>query len=459
MTKGGGGGNGGSGVIFSMPVAGGALTYLHLFTGSVSDGATPYGSLTLSDDGSHLYGMTYAGGSTGYGTIFKISTSFPYTFNVLYSFGGLSNNSQGHPYGNLVGGNPFYGMTYTGGTDPSQGGILFSFVDDTVTHTLNITETGAGTVTSVPPGINCGSTCSAPFSQGAAITLTAAAATGSTFAGWSGGGCSTGTCKVTMSSDVTVTANFTLNNYTLTATITGTGSGTIAATNLSCNGPSCSGIYPYNTQVNITASPATGSTFAGWTGCDSTGFSPKAGAGNKIGSRNGRRSAAGKADPPSTSCTVTMSTGKSVSASFTLDTFAITATASPAGYGTVSPVQQVAYGGTATITMSAKTGYDVYSITDNGTPVTVAKPYVIHNVTGPHTVVVTFSGKGKLTVGKAGSGSGSVVSAPQGITCVPARMISPTGPRSPLPRSLRSAPALPDGRGEAATAQIPVRSR
>ena len=54
------GGNSSSGVIFSIPVAGGALTYLHHFTGSVSDGATPYGSLTLSADGSYLYGMTYA---------------------------------------------------------------------------------------------------------------------------------------------------------------------------------------------------------------------------------------------------------------------------------------------------------------------------------------------------------------------------------------------------------------
>jgi hypothetical protein len=38
------------------------------------------------------------------------------------------------------------------------------------------TGTGTGTVTSTPAGINCGSTCSAPFAYGTAVTLTAAPA-------------------------------------------------------------------------------------------------------------------------------------------------------------------------------------------------------------------------------------------------------------------------------------------
>lgn len=42
------------------------------------------------------------------------------------------------------------------------------------------------------------------------MTLTATADSGSTFDGWSGGGCSgTGTCIVTLSSDTAVTASFT----------------------------------------------------------------------------------------------------------------------------------------------------------------------------------------------------------------------------------------------------------
>jgi len=68
---------------------------------------------------------------------------------------------------------------------------------------------GSGTVTSVPAGISCGTSCSGSYASGTAVTLTASPATGSTFAGWSGAGCSsTGTCTVTVSGTTTVTATF-----------------------------------------------------------------------------------------------------------------------------------------------------------------------------------------------------------------------------------------------------------
>jgi hypothetical protein len=76
---------------------------------------------------------------------------------------------------------------------------------------LSIVPTGnaAGTVTSNPSGINCGATCNASFLMNTQVTLTAAAATGSTFAGWSGGGCSgILTCTLTISANTTVTATF-----------------------------------------------------------------------------------------------------------------------------------------------------------------------------------------------------------------------------------------------------------
>jgi len=80
------------------------------------------------------------------------------------------------------------------------------------TYNLTVTKagTGSGTVTSSPAGINCGSRCSAAYNNGTSVTLTASKNTDSFFAGWSGGGCSgTGTCKVTMNADKTVTATFT----------------------------------------------------------------------------------------------------------------------------------------------------------------------------------------------------------------------------------------------------------
>ena len=68
---------------------------------------------------------------------------------------------------------------------------------------------GSGTVTSAPAGIVCGTSCSASYPSGTAVTLTASPASGSAFTGWSGGGCSgTGTCTVTVTATTTVIATF-----------------------------------------------------------------------------------------------------------------------------------------------------------------------------------------------------------------------------------------------------------
>ena len=83
--------------------------------------------------------------------------------------------------------------------------------DEPLTYTLTVTKdgNGSGTVTSVPPGIDCGDSCSAGFDYNTVVTLSADPDTGSTFTGWSGEGCSgTGTCTVTMTQARSVVANF-----------------------------------------------------------------------------------------------------------------------------------------------------------------------------------------------------------------------------------------------------------
>jgi hypothetical protein len=134
--------------------------------------------------------------------------------------------------------------------------------------------TGAGTVTSIPPGISCGTDCSEPFARDTVVTLYAEAAPGSTFAGWSGACSGTGTCTVTMNEDRFVTAAFAVPEHVLTVVRSGAGAGTVTSSpaGISC-GEDCSQSYPQGSSVTLTASASAGSSFAGWSGggCSGTG--------------------------------------------------------------------------------------------------------------------------------------------------------------------------------------------
>jgi Tol biopolymer transport system component len=78
-------------------------------------------------------------------------------------------------------------------------------------YALTVVRDGAGegTVTSTPAGIDCGIDCDESYLRDTEVTLTADAPPGSSFAGWSGDGCSgTDPCSVVMSQARTVTATF-----------------------------------------------------------------------------------------------------------------------------------------------------------------------------------------------------------------------------------------------------------
>ncbi|HUR60316.1 MAG TPA: hypothetical protein VM029_21515, partial [Opitutaceae bacterium] len=77
------------------------------------------------------------------------------------------------------------------------------------TYALTVSKagTGSGTVTATS-GINCGATCSSTLANGTAVTVTASATAGSTFAGWSGACAGVGQCTVTVTSATNVAATF-----------------------------------------------------------------------------------------------------------------------------------------------------------------------------------------------------------------------------------------------------------
>lgn len=88
-------------------------------------------------------------------------------------------------------------------------------------YTLSVFKagsSGSGSVISADGSINCGQSCSWTYPSGTQVTLTATPASGSNFAGWSGGGCSgTGNCSVTMNSAQSVTATFNVVGHPETA--------------------------------------------------------------------------------------------------------------------------------------------------------------------------------------------------------------------------------------------------
>jgi uncharacterized repeat protein (TIGR03803 family) len=111
------GGTNDSGTIFKI-TSNGTFTTLYNFCSrtNCADGANPYGGLVQGNDG-NFYGTTEQGGTNGYGTVFKITSSDALT--TLYNFCTQTNCTDGaNPYSGLTqasDGN-FYGTTGAGGT-------------------------------------------------------------------------------------------------------------------------------------------------------------------------------------------------------------------------------------------------------------------------------------------------------------------------------------------------------
>lgn len=83
--------------------------------------------------------------------------------------------------------------------------VAVTFTSATV---LTVSRIGTGVVTSTPPGISCGDTCSYPFAPGASVVLSAVPSAGFAFAGWGGACTGTAACTVVMNTAKSVSAFF-----------------------------------------------------------------------------------------------------------------------------------------------------------------------------------------------------------------------------------------------------------
>ena len=111
-------GRSGAGTVFAIKTDGTGFTNLHNFT--FNDGSRLRAGLILS--GNTLYGTAYDGGTSGNGTVFAVNTDGT-GFTKLHDFAGRPDEG-GNPYGLILSGNTLFGMSFNGGR--SDYGTVFS---------------------------------------------------------------------------------------------------------------------------------------------------------------------------------------------------------------------------------------------------------------------------------------------------------------------------------------------
>jgi uncharacterized protein (DUF2141 family) len=186
--------------------------------------------------------------------------------------------------------------------------------------------------------------------------------------------------------------------YALTVSRGGTGSGSVSSSpaGISC-GADCSESYDYDTSVTLTPTAGTGSTFTSWSG-DCTG---------------------------SGACVVTMDAPKSVTATFTLNTYALTVSTDGTGGGSVSSSpagiscgvdcsESYGHGTVVTLVPSPDAGSAFTSWAGD----CAGSGACVVTMDAAKSVTATFTpSEYELAVGTDGSGTGTLTSSPAGIDC------------------------------------------
>jgi uncharacterized repeat protein (TIGR01451 family) len=158
----------------------------------VNPGTSSSGQTSFTDANGTLYFRAYDG-SSGYELWKSDGTAAGTALVQDLAPGAYSSYPTSLTYGRMTDGTgSLFFSAADSGTDGDIG--LYGYelwkvdVAAPVLRTLTVTKpsAGKGTVTSTPSGINCGGTCKATYLDGTDVKLTAAAESGSVFAGWTG---------------------------------------------------------------------------------------------------------------------------------------------------------------------------------------------------------------------------------------------------------------------------------
>ncbi len=134
-----------------------------------------------------------------------------------------------------------------------------------VTRVLSVALSGEGSVVSTPVGVDCPTDCQAQFENGAEIVLIAQPASGWQLESWSGACSASGSCRLVMAADRSVSAHFSPLPV-LSVETSGSGSVSSAPVGISCPADECSFALAPGSAVVLTAAAAPGSVFASWGG-------------------------------------------------------------------------------------------------------------------------------------------------------------------------------------------------
>jgi uncharacterized repeat protein (TIGR02543 family) len=274
---------------------------------------------------------------------------------------------------------------YVGSDDPLvltiYGDVSLTATFSAIEYTLTVNTVGSGSVVRVPDR--------ATYHYGDSVTLTATAASGWSFdsaTGWSDDGTTDGSGNrvVSITGDMTVTATFIQDEYTLSITTSGSGSVSKDPDQLT---------YHYGDVVQLTAVPVAGWSFSAWSGDVVSSDNP---------------------------VQVTMNGDKSITAAFSLVpvTWTITASAGTGGSITPSGAVTVADGGSQSFTIAADTGYVIADVLVDGSSVGAVSVYPFTNVVTDHTIAASFELKPYLFADGFESGSFSAWSGVSGVPVV-----------------------------------------
>ncbi|MGJ8652531.1 MAG: carbohydrate-binding protein [Opitutaceae bacterium] len=234
-------------------------------------------------------------------------------------------------------------LVFTGGAGSLFNLNWFTFTSTSTTYTLTYSAAAGGSISGTSPQVIS--------AGGNGTAVTAVADANYSFVNWSDGSTANPRTDTNVTGDVTVTANFAINSYTLTYT---------AGANGSISGSSPQSVNHGSNGSAVTAVPDTGYSFVNWSD--------------------------GSTANPRTDTNVT--SGVNVTANFTINSYSLTYTAGSNGSITGTSPQTVDHGSNGTaVSAVADTGYSFVNWSDSSTD----NPRTDLNVTGDVTVTAIFA--------------------------------------------------------------------